>query len=124
MFRSMMTVVALTLLLTGCAGIGGIWLDPSNAPLSPSYPYGARWVKEGMTRESRRADWVVCGGAANLSYGFRALITPEPWETYWPEYERHIEQLRLCMQAKGYVYRSPPLPGKPDECDATSCLYP
>jgi hypothetical protein len=49
------------MLLSGC-GIGGVWLEPSNQPLSPFYPYGARWVKEGMTRESRLADWVACGG--------------------------------------------------------------
>lgn len=76
MFRSIMKVLVLTLHLMGCAGIGGIWLDPSNAPLSPSYPYGARWVKEEMTRESRRADWMACGGGADFRYGFRGVEGP------------------------------------------------
>lgn len=83
MLRSMMKGLALTLSLMGCAGIGGIWLDPSNAPLSPSYPYGARWVKEGMTRESRRVDWMACGGAADLKSGFRKWIQPEPWKDFF-----------------------------------------
>lgn len=113
----------ITLHLTGC-GIGGVWLEPSNRPLRPSYPFGARWVKEGMTRESRKADWVACGGGENLSDGFRKWIQPEPWETFWPMKDAHSKQLSSCMQSKGYDYRNPSLPGLPDECNAQTCLYP
>ena len=57
---------ASVVLLTGCAavvvtGIGGLVHGVNTLP-GPHYPYGARWVKEGMTRESRLADWVACGG--------------------------------------------------------------
>lgn len=112
------------LLLTGCMGIGGIWLDPGNAPLAQDYPIGARWVKEGMTRESRKADWVACGGGANMGDGFRHWMDPETRKNYFDGLDRHERQLTTCMQSKGYDYRNPQKPGKPDECDAGGCLYP
>ena len=86
-------------------------------------PPGARWVKDGMTRESRRADWVACGGGADMLDGFRRWIQPEKWETYWPQNERHIAALKTCMQAKNYSYRYPQRPGLADECDAR-CMHP
>lgn len=86
-------------------------------------PFGARWVKEGMTRESRLADWVGCGGAANLKDGFRKWMDPESWESFWSSKQLYVKQLSTCMQSKGYVFRNPQMPGVPDQCDA-SCLYP
>jgi hypothetical protein len=115
--------ISVSLLLNGC-GIGGIWMDPSNRPLDPSYPYGARWVKEGMTRESRKADWVTCGGGVDLSNGFRQWITTEPWSTFNAERERHEDMLNACIQSKGYDYKNPALRDVPDECDARTCMYP
>ncbi len=111
------------MLLIGC-GIGGVWLEPSNRPKSPSYPYGARWVKEGMTRESRLADWVTCGGGSDLRDGFRDWIQPETWESFWPQKEARSKKTWACMQSKGYDYKNPQLPGKVDECTAQICLYP
>ncbi len=115
--------VCLSLLLSGC-GIGGIWLEPSNRPLGPSYPYGARWVKEGMTRESRKADWVACGGGVDLGDGFRDWITPEPRASFIADLERHENALNACIRAKGYDYKNPAVRDTPDECDARTCLYP
>jgi hypothetical protein len=115
--------ISVSLLLNGC-GIGGIWMDPSNRPLDPSYPYGARWVKEGMTRESRKADWVTCGGGADLQEGFRKWIQPEPWTSYWNEHEGHSRLLTACIREKGYTFKSHARPGLPDECDARTCMYP
>lgn len=94
--------VCLSLLLSGC-GIGGIWLEPSNRPLGPSYPYGARWVKEGMTRESRKADWVACGGGVDLGDGFRKWIQPEAWESFWPQKDAHSKQLFSCKIGRSVV---------------------
>ena len=88
------------------------------------YPYGARWFKEGMTRESRLADWVACGGGVNLSNGFRDWITPEPWEKFNAAREQHLEELRACIKAKGYKYKNPQRPDIPDECTPQICLYP
>ncbi len=118
------------LMLTGCMGIGGIWLDPGNAPLAQHYPFGARWVKEGMTRESRLADWVGCGGGSNLQDGFREPNLSEPYSSYWPMHENHRYDLWACMRSKGYEYFNkgfeyeyPKLDGKSERCDAR-CLYP
>ena len=130
--RYLVTVmsVAMTLHLTGC-GIGGVWLEPSNAPREPAYPYGARWVKEGMTRESRKADWIACGGGPDLQDGFRKLVQPETWEFFWPQKEAHRKNLWECMNSKNYEYfirghefEYPKLTGKASSCDARTCLYP
>jgi hypothetical protein len=88
------------------------------------YPYGARWFKEGMMRESRLADWVACGGGVNLSNGFRDWITPEPWERFNAAREQHLEELRACIKAKGYKYKNPQRPDIPDECSPQICLHP
>ncbi len=112
------------LLLTGCMGIGGIWLDPGNAPLSQDFPLGARWVKDGMTRESRLADWVACGGGVNMGDGFRDWISSrESRKSYFDGWDRHMSQISTCMQSKGYSFRNPATPGTPDQCDAR-CIYP
>jgi len=111
------------MLLSGC-GIGGVWLEPSNRPPSPSYPYGARWVEEGMTRESRLADWVACGGGMNLSNGFRTNSHGELMRQYLDEMENHSKKLSSCIQAKGYAFKYFPRPGLPDECSPQICLYP
>ena len=123
MTRDFIGALILTLFLTGCGTQIAISGNEREEILSRIKPYGARWVKEGMTRESRRAEWGACGGGADFSEGFRKWIEPEPWEKFWSEHERHAEQLRICMQSKGYQYKSPQSPGKLDECDA-KCLDP
>lgn len=123
MRRFIFGAFASLMLLSGC-GIGGVWLEPSNRPLSPSYPYGARWVKEGMTRESRLADWVACGGGVNLSNGFRTNIHGELMRQYLDDMENHSKKLSSCIQAKGYTFKYFPRPGLPDECTPQTCLHP
>ena len=116
-------VCASVILISGC-GIGGVWLEPSSRPLSPSYPYGARWVKEGMTRESRLTDWVACGGGVNLSNGFRTNIHGELMRQYLDDMENHSKKLSSCIQAKGYTFKYFQRPSVPDECTVQICLYP
>jgi hypothetical protein len=87
-------------------------------------PYGARWIKEGITRENRKIDWVKCGGGADLQDGFRRWVDPESRKSYFDSLDRHEHHLRTCMQSKGYTYRNPQMPGKADECDDGACLYP
>jgi hypothetical protein len=91
---------------------------------SPSYPYGARWVKAGMTQQSRLADWVACGGGADLSNGFRKWINPEPRQQFFSALNRHDGQLWACMGNRGYLYKKPVRADKPDECTASVCMYP
>jgi len=78
------------------------------APLGPSQPYGAHWVKEGMTKESRREDIAACGAKGNESVNF---LPHEVQATKQPEDPNDINgYLRLrdhwaqCMRDKGYVY--------------------
>lgn len=40
-------------LLSGC-GIGGFWMNGDPSVGKNLKPYGAHWVKDGMTKESRR----------------------------------------------------------------------
>ncbi len=121
-FSTISTLASLMLLVSGCNTqvITGEAADRLRYP----YPYGARWVKEGMTRESRKADWVTCGGGADLQEGFRKWIQPEPWTSYWNEHEGHSRLLTACIREKGYTFKSHARPGLPDECDARTCMYP
>lgn len=86
-------------------------------------PYGARWVKEGMTRESRKIDWIVCGGAENLREGYELQ-----YGMFHKEFFDGLNSLRnqlwTCMETKGYVYRNPSRPGLEDECNTGVCMYP
>ncbi len=77
-------------------------------------PYGAHWIKEGMTRESRVIDWLQCGGGERLSDGYTSrpgLTTKEIFDGL----NAHGKQLSSCIKSKGYVHL--------EKCDAR-CLYP
>ena len=88
-------------------------------------PYGAHWVKEGMTRESRRFDLVTCGSPSGEVVEFsQEQITKEknPSEPNdIAAYLRLRDRVGVCMQSKGYtpVGDLQFLGG----CDAR-CLYP
>ncbi len=86
-------------------------------------PHGVKWIKEGMTRESRRSDSWACG-AANTIYAADRVVFPEEDiqsarrpedKDDFPALRRLTQQWRACMQSKGYT----PL----QECDAR-CLHP
>ena len=88
-------------------------------------PYGAHWIKEGMTRESRRFDLIACGSSEGESVWFPSeqtnaeRLVGEPNDV--AAYIRLRDKVGLCMQDNGYepvgdlLY----LGG----CDAR-CLYP
>ncbi|MDP4837896.1 MAG: hypothetical protein NWS01_12235 [Burkholderiales bacterium] len=78
-------------------------------------PYGAHWIKEGMTRESRRFDFVQCGASEDLRDGYTEWFSSVPYEVYSKGKGQHIRALADCMKTKGYLSL--------DQCDA-SCLYP
>jgi len=75
-------------------------------------PYGAHWVKEGMTRESRIADWLQCGGAQGLSDGYEHQSGMSNNE-FFKGLGVHRQKIRACMDEKGYNWI--------ENCDA-SCL--
>lgn len=80
-----------------------------------SYAYGAHWIKDGMTRESRAADWLACGGDDGGKDGYKDWLSSVPYETYDKGKTIHIKNLVICVKSKGYVYL--------EKCDAR-CLYP
>ena len=121
--RGVASVLGLLMLLTSGCNTQVITGEAADRLRHP-YPYGARWVKEGMTRESRKADWVACGGGVDLGDGFRDWITPEPRANFIADLERHENALNACIRAKGYDYKNPAVRDTPDECDARTCLYP
>lgn len=130
--------------LTGCVGAGiamfGVVVGtPDSSGLIGAglprqervdFPFGARWVKEGMTRDSRRTDWIACGGDEDLTNGFRANPKVESFEALGSQLAARNKQLWMCMNAGGYQYfndgyafGNPKLPGNDKRCD-TRCLYP
>jgi len=128
-------IISITVLLslTGCLYgqcINGSCAFERAEIIANIKPYGAHWIKEGMTRETRLQDLASCGNSRSLSPGFPdALIREETLSTDAasprsynkdlidnPQAEERLGEKRmLCMQAKGYRWL--------DNCDI-SCLYP
>lgn len=121
------------------AALSGCYIGPGGicGPQTPIYycqskadqekmrpkPYGAHWVKEGMTRESRRDDSWGCG-AARTEHAATKPVFPEDQlkaAKLPTDLNDILADSRLtkswanCMQSKGYVYI--------DFCDER-CLYP
>jgi hypothetical protein len=121
------------------ASLSGCYIGPGGicGPQTPIYycqskadqekmrpkPYGAHWVKEGMTRESRREDSWACG-AARTEHGatkpvfpkdqLKAAKLPTDLNDILAD-SRLTKSWANCMQSKGYVYI--------DSC-GERCLYP
>jgi hypothetical protein len=93
-------VLLLPLLVSGC-------LLESVGPIDRSIkPYGAHWVKEGMTREARRMDLNACGSIGNEDVRFtdkkikNARLPSDPNEVN--AYLRLRDELGDCMRSRGY----------------------
>jgi hypothetical protein len=111
--------IAPLVLFAGC-GIGGVWLEPGNAPSRSSPPFLAHWIKDDMTRESRRNDSWECGSgptafAADYARPPEEQLNGKLGREWHDTLERFTKQWVVCMKSKGYV----PL----EKCDAR-CLYP
>lgn len=82
-------------------------------------PYGAHWIKEGITKESRRADILACGAKGDESVNFLPHEIQAAKQTEDPNdingYLRLRDQWARCMRAKDYVYL--------EHCDAR-CQHP
>jgi hypothetical protein len=127
--KTLITLLITMISLTGC--IRMTCMSPSclgeetyNNLMHPK-PYGAHWIKEGMTRESRRVDLIVCGSPNGEEIEFsrdqiiREKNPSEPNSA--AAYLRLRDKVGACMQSKGYtpVGDLQFLGG----CDAR-CLYP
>lgn len=109
--------VLVPLFLSGC-------LLESVGPIDRSIkPYGAHWVKERMTRESRRNDSWACGAARTVIGAEhpvfpddelkRAKLPTDPNDIL--ANNRLTKKWATCMRDKGYVYI--------ESCDGR-CFYP
>ena len=104
MKRRIFCTVAAALLLSGCLLEGA-------APLRNLKPYGAQWVKEGVTKEKWLADWVQCGGGGDGNYGYEGK--GQSHKEFVERLNAHSDQVDACMKGKGYVHLN--------QCDAR-CL--
>jgi hypothetical protein len=110
-------VILLPLLVSGC-------LLESVGPIDRSIkPYGAHWVKEGMTRESRREDSWACGAARTVIGAEHPVFPDDELKAAKLPSDlndilaigRVTDKWAICMQAKGYT--------RIGKCDAR-CMYP
>ena len=65
--------------------------------------YGEYWIKDGMTIESWRQDWVKCGGMADGGYGTDAPSGSSS-ATIQASAREKREKLGACMSSKGYHF--------------------
>ena len=93
-------------------GIGAILAGCSLglAPRSPDYvyhpkPYRDYWVKQSMTEEGRKADWIACGGDVDggSSMHVKRML---PGETNETSRLRQSSELKNCMSQRGYHYQT------------------
>ena len=93
-------------MLNGC-GIGGMWMNGDPSVGRNLKPYGAHWIKEGMTRESRQTDLVACGALNGEKVEFpqdqifKEKKPSEPNDI--AAYLRLRDKVGVCMQSKGYM---------------------
>jgi hypothetical protein len=95
---------SIAVLLTGCINIepalSGKAYDDYQKSIKPYLHY---WEKPGMTEESRRTDWVACGGMVNGSYSSDAPSGAKT-EAILESAAIKRETIGGCMKAKGYRY--------------------
>ena len=106
MMRRIVCTAAAALLLSGC-------LLESVRPVERNpKPYVHYLVKEGVTKESRLADWIQCGGRTNGNYGYE-IQKGQSHKEFFEGFNAYTNQVRACMRNLGYT--------RLQECDAR-CL--
>ena len=110
----LLTMVMFLLLLNGC-GIYGYEMNGISGQAREKYlqsikPYGAHWMKVGVTDAQRLDDTVQCGSARTLYIGFsdanlRAERQVGESNDFAAE-ERLSKTWSTCMEASGYRYQS------------------
>lgn len=94
------------LFLSGC-GIGGFWMNGNPSVGQNLKPYGAHWVRDGMTKDSRRLDLIACGSPSGEEIEFsqdqinREKNPNEPNDI--AAYLRLRGKVGVCVQSKGYM---------------------
>ena len=110
----LINTLALCALLSGCellcqAGTGtcGMSKEQAHKLLHPK-PYIERWIKEGMSRESRSQDSISCGGSDRgtdfSNQQLNAARQLEDKNDFAPRTRLSMAWVE-CMKSKGYEYR-------------------
>jgi hypothetical protein len=66
-------------------------------------PYGAHWIKEGMTRETHLSDWIQCGGSADLDDGVERK-SGMTIKVYYDDLRAARTHITSCMESRGYAW--------------------
>lgn len=103
----------LSLLIAGCNTQIAVTGATRERLLHPS-PFGIQWIKEGMTKESRRVDSWACGALPTTYAADHSMVTEGANQGGEMDL-RLSKQWVVCMKSKGYVYL--------EKCDSR-CLYP
>jgi hypothetical protein len=112
-FIKLVSTVCISLLLAACTIGNGRICGPQTPAvycdreayerLMHPKGYGEYWVKEGVTVESWRQDWIACGGRANGDY---SISTPQRSNDtiITAALEKKVNELKSCMSSKGYHF--------------------
>ena len=125
MLRALSGICVLAL-LSGCAAVGvatfgalvgtpdsrGL-IRGGSGPSAPD-PFLSHWIKNDMTKESRRNDSWACGALPTTYAADHAMVTEGKYQGGEMDL-RLSKQWVACMKSKGYVHL--------EKCDAR-CLYP
>lgn len=94
----------LIIFLAAC-GIGGYWMNGDPRSGKNIKPYRDYWIKQSMTEEGRKADWIECRGKADggFSWDMRKML---PNETKDTSRLRQTSEIKACMSQGGYRYQN------------------
>lgn len=118
-FRIKLFLTAVLCAFLAACGIGGYWMTGDPSVGVNVKPYGAHWIKDGMTKESRLDDTVACGSGRTEYVLFsddKILAAKRPDDPNdIKAMGRLTKEWAECMRDKGYVYL--------EYCDER-CQYP
>lgn len=94
----------LIIFLAAC-GIGGYWMNGDPRSGENIKPYRDYWVKQSMTVEERKVDWMACGGDADggSSMHVKKMLPDESKDT---SRLRQTSEMKACMLQGGYRYQN------------------
>jgi len=101
-----LAVNAICILLSGCMGIFGFWMNGNPAVGENITPMRDYWILPGGTAEERTRQWIACGGLANGKHGAASIMPLEkltPKQIFEADMKK-AEQVQNCMLDEGYRY--------------------
>jgi len=102
-----LSINLLFLFLSGCAGIGGYWMNGNPSVGENITPSRDFWFLSGASAQIRSKDWVECGGWPTGRYA-SSVVLPSESELSAKERsdigKKKDEKTVACMLNKGYRY--------------------